>query len=72
MSKYEPLWKYLKEQAKDTYLLSYEDIQKITGFMLDHSFLTHKKELFDYGYEVIKISMKNKTVLIQKIDQHKS
>ena len=27
MSKYEPLWKYLKENNKDNYLLSYEEIK---------------------------------------------
>ena len=39
MSKYEPLWKYIKD---------------------------NKKELLDYGYEVVKISIKEKYVLIHK------
>ncbi len=28
MSKYEPLWKYLKENSKASYKLSYEEIKK--------------------------------------------
>ena len=39
MSKYEPLWKYLKENNKENYKLSYEEIRKILGFDIDHSFL---------------------------------
>ena len=29
MSKYEPLWNYLKENKKDNYKLTYEEIKKI-------------------------------------------
>jgi len=67
MSKYEPLWKYLKENNKDNYKLSYEEIKSILGFDIDHSFLTYKKELKEYGYEVSKMSMKDKTVTFNKI-----
>ncbi len=67
MSKYEPLWKYLKENNKDNYKLSYEEIKNILGFDIDHSFLTYKKELKKYGYEASKISMKEKTIIFNKI-----
>lgn len=67
MSKYEPLWKYLKENNKENYKLSYEEIKNILGFDIDHSFLAFKKELKEYGYEVGKISMKEKTVVFNKI-----
>ena len=67
MSKYEPLWNYLKENNKDDYKLSYEEIKNILGFDIDHSFLTYKKELKEYGYEVFKISMKEKNVIFKKI-----
>lgn len=67
MSKYEPLWKYLKDNNKESYKLSYEEIKNIIGFEIEHSFLTYKKEARDYGYEVIKISMKEKTVNFRKI-----
>ena len=67
MSKYEPLWKYLKDNNKESYKLSYEEIKNIIGFEINHSFLTYKKEARDYGYEVIKISIKEKTVTFNKI-----
>lgn len=67
MSKYDPLWKYLKENNKDNYKLSYEEIRNILGFDIDHSFLTYKKESQEYGYEVYKISIKERTVIFNKI-----
>lgn len=67
MSKYEPLWKYLKDNNKENYKLSYEEIKNIIGFEIDHSFLTYKKEAKEFGYEVNKISMKEKTVIFNKI-----
>ncbi len=67
MSKYEPLWKYLKENNKDNYKWSYEEIKNILRFDIDHSFLTYKKEVKEYGYEVGKISKKEKTVIFNKI-----
>lgn len=67
MSKYEPLWKYLKDNGKDVCKLSYAVIKEILGFEIDHSFLTYKKEAKEYGYGVAKISMKEKTVTFSKI-----
>ena len=66
MSKYGHLWRYIKENKKDEYKLTYEDIRKVLGFDIDHSFLKYKKELLEYGYEVVKISIKEKYVFIQK------
>lgn len=67
MSKYQLLWNYLKDNNKDNYKLSYEEIRNILGFEIDHAFLTYKKELKDYGYEVGKISMKEKTIIFNKL-----
>ena len=67
MSKYQLLWNYLKDNNKDSYKLSYEEVRDILGFEIDHSFLTYKKELKEYGYEVGKISMKEKTIIFNKI-----
>ncbi len=67
MSKYEPLWEYLKSTKKENYQLSYEKIRNILGFEINHSFLTYKKEAKEYGYEVGKISMKEKNILFHKI-----
>lgn len=66
MCKYEPLWKYLKDNNKENYKLSYEEIKSIIGFEIDHSFLTYKKEAKGFGYEVGKISMKEKTIIFNK------
>lgn len=67
MSKYDSLWKYLKDNNKENYKLSYKEIKNILGFDIDHSFLTNKKESRKYGYEVGKISMKDKIVIFNKL-----
>ena len=67
MSKYKLLWKYLKENNKENYELSYEEIRNILGFSIDHSFLNYKKEAKEFGYEVGKILMKEKKVIFIKI-----
>lgn len=54
MSKYEPLWKYLKNNQKEEYILTYDEIKNILGFDIDHSFLKHKKESASYDYIVKK------------------
>ena len=66
MSKYEPLWKWISENGKDSFKLSFEEIENITGLPIDHSFLNYKKELLEYGYKVEKISIKGKTVAFTK------
>lgn len=68
MSKYKPLWEYLLNNNKNSYKLSYDEIQNILGFNIDHSFLTSKHELKNYGYIVGKISMKEKTIVFNKIN----
>ena len=39
MSKYEPLWKWIKENGTDSFKLTFEEIEKIAGIPIDHSFL---------------------------------
>lgn len=68
MSKYNALWEYVKENGNQTFILTFEEIEKIAGIPIDHSFLKYKKELTDYGYQVGKISMKEQTVNFQKMD----
>ena len=67
MSKYEPLWKWIKENGTDSFKLTYIDIEKIAGLPIDHSFLSYKKELQEYGYKVGKISIKDQTVTFERI-----
>ena len=65
MSKYKKLWEYIKDNNKEE--ITYEEIKNVLGFDIDHSFLKYKKELIEYGYEVTKISMKNKIIFIKKL-----
>lgn len=67
MSKYEPLWSWIKMNSAENFTLTFTEIQQILDFPIDHSFLNYKKELLAYGYRVGKISMKNQTVIFQKI-----
>jgi hypothetical protein len=67
MSKYDPLWRYLKTKKKPSLMLSFDEIKNILGFPIDHSFLNYKKEVKDYGYAVGKISLKEKKITFVKI-----
>ncbi|MGM9573004.1 MAG: hypothetical protein ACI3VJ_01125 [Hominicoprocola sp.] len=66
MSKYNALWAWIKENGTDSFNLTFAEIKQIAGVSIDHSFLASKKELMDYGYQVVKISLKEQTVLFQK------
>ena len=52
MSKYEPLWNWIKKNGTNSFKLTFDEIEKIAGFPIDHSFLNYKKELLNYGYKV--------------------
>jgi hypothetical protein len=65
ISKYAPLWDYIKTNAPSE--LTFEEVRRICGFPIDHSFLNCKKELEAYGYQVGKISMKNQTVQFRQL-----
>lgn len=62
MSKYNALWEYVSSRQEDKLVLSYAEIEQIAGVPVDHSFLTYKKELLEYGFQVGKISMKAQTI----------
>lgn len=68
MSKYNSLWEYVQKKGDQSFKLTFEEIQNIAGIPIDHSFLKYKKELAEYGYQVGKISMKEQTVLFNKIN----
>ena len=67
MSKYERLWNWIQENGTDSFKLTFDEIEKIAGIPIDHSFLKCKKELLNYGYKVGKISRKGKTVDFEKV-----
>lgn len=68
MSKYNAVWEYVQNYKQQVLKLTFDEIQNIAGIPIDHSFLKFKKELEDFGYQVEKISLKEKTVVFNKID----
>ena len=68
MSKYNSLWEYIQKNGGSSFKMTFEEIQNIAGIPIDHSFLKYKKELKEYGYEVGKISMKEQTIIFNKVD----
>ena len=66
-SKYALLWAYIMSCAQNDMKLSFEEIRKIAGVQIDHSFLNYKKELEAYGYRVGKISMKESSVSFERL-----
>lgn len=68
MSKYNLLWEYVQKKGSQSFKLTFDEIKDIAGIPIDHSFLTYKKELVEYGFQVGKISMKEQTVIFNKID----
>ena len=66
MSKYDTLWAWISENGTDSFKLTFAEIGQIAVAPIDHSFLASKKELMGYGYQVVKISLKEQIVLFQK------
>lgn len=68
MSKYDPLWVYVKE--KDEYYLevTFEEAEKILGFPIKSSIFTNKAELATYGYEIAKMLKEEKVVIFRKLN----
>ena len=69
MSKYDSLWNWIQNNGTERFSLTFAEIEKIAGLPVDHSFLTYKKELLEYGYKVGKISMKEQTVMFEKLKE---
>ena len=68
MSKYNALWEYVQKSGKESFQLTFEEIQEIAGIPIGHSFLKYKKELTEYGWQGGEISMKEQTVSFHKVD----
>ena len=66
MSRYSHLWEWIRDNGSDSFSLRFDEIEQIAGIPVDHSFLTYKKELQDYGWQVGKISLKQQTVTFLK------
>ncbi len=70
MSKYDLLWKNLdllfRQASKENITLSFEELEKLGGIAIDHSFLKFKNELESFGYKVEKISLKQSQITFCK------
>lgn len=66
MSKYLPLWEYVSKRNDESFSLSFDEMEALLGFPVDHSFLTYKKELSGCGAKVEKIFIKERRVLFGK------
>ncbi len=53
MNKYDALWVWIQENATDCFRLTFDEIARISGLPIDHSFLKYKKDLMSYGYQVV-------------------
>ena len=69
MSKYDPLWKWINKNKTDEFKLTFAEIENIARVPIDHSVLTFKKELLQYGFKVAKISIKEQTVDFGKVQE---
>lgn len=64
MSKYSPLWEHIASNNLSE--MTFSEIKDVLEFDIDHSFLTYKKELMEFGFEIAKISMKDKKIFIKR------
>ena len=64
MSKYSPLWDYIKNRGESPVTLTFGEIAGIAGVPIDHSFLRYKKELLEYGFAEAK-ALGFKAVLVE-------
>ncbi len=68
MSKYNLLWESIRKDGRSQIKLCFEEIDHIAKIKIDHSFLNYKMELTQYGYQVRKISFREKTIVFDKIN----
>lgn len=57
-----------EKNVRNSFKLTFDEIEGLLGFPIDHSFLTYKKELMKYGFKVRKIAMKEQTVSFERIE----
>jgi len=67
VSKYDPLWRHVETHQEPSFTMTFDEIAAILGFYIDHSFLNFKKELLASGWQVDKISLKNRTVVFSRL-----
>lgn len=66
MSKYTKLWRYLSESCLGTETLTFDEIYNICGAYVDDAFMQYKSELENYGLSVVRINLRDRTVLFTR------
>ena len=69
MSKYEGLREYIQGSGKSRIELTFDEIARIAGVPIDHSFLKYRKELCAAGYRTEKISLRDKAVVFTRLEK---
>lgn len=69
MSRYQPLWDFVLGCGCRHYALTFNDIADIIGSPLNRSIMLHNSELLRYGYTISRISERESTVFIDKVDR---
>lgn len=69
MSRYQPLWDFVFGCGCRHYALTFDDIADIIGSPLNHTLMLYNAELQSYGYTITRISERESTVFIDKIDR---
>lgn len=63
MSKYDTLWQYVQNEGQQSLRLTFEEIEKVAGIPIDHSFLTYKKR-------TDKIRLSGRKNINERADRH--
>ena len=63
---YEKLWNYLSNSVLSTETLTFDDIYRIANVDVDSSFLNRKRDCERYGITIMKINMRDRTVLFAR------
>lgn len=67
MSKYSGFWEHIRQSGAASLTFTFDEIERISGVSLNHSFLSCKRELEGYGYRVKKISLKERIVMVEQL-----
>jgi hypothetical protein len=68
MSKYKPLWKHLQDDGNPLLEFIFDEIKEIVGLDIDHTFSTYRNEVRQFGYQVVKFSVRKKRITFLKSD----
>ena len=67
MSKYDPLWRYIQVNCGPHEIITFDKAEEVSDVKIDSSFQYHRKELIDYGFKVVRYSLKHRTMEIEML-----